>query len=70
MAITLPLLTADGIFAMLVARRHPAIQVIILGILVFAIVKIIGKFSHMPFKKTAYADLVKTDLDIPLDWNR
>ena len=69
MAITLPLLTADGIFAMLVARRHPAIQVIILGILVFAIVKIIGKFSHMPFKKTAYAELVKTDLDIPLDWS-
>lgn len=69
MAITLPLLFIDGVLGIIVAGRHPVIQVLILGALVFAAVKIIGKFSHMPYKKAAYADIESIDLDIPLDWS-
>ena len=69
MVITLPLMCLDGVLAAVLARRYPLLQVLILGVLAFAIVKAIGKFSHMPYRKEAYADLERIDLDIPLDWD-
>ena len=69
MVITLPLMCLDGVLAAVLARRYPLLQVLILGVLAFAIVKAIGKFSHMPYRKEAYADLERIALDIPLDWD-
>ena len=68
MVLILPLLTADGVLAVMLSRNHPLVVALILGVLAFAWVKIIGKFSHLPYKKRAYSDLEKIDLDIPSEW--